>query len=67
MALSSMSVSANTIATTPLPITEAEENSVMPLTEEVKWYYRYNDNGVLQKRLWSLTNGYWLTDWIDCE
>lgn len=31
--------------------------------EETAWYYRiYND--LLQKRLWSLTYGYWLTDWI---
>lgn len=32
--------------------------------EETTWYYRVH-NGMLQKRLWSLTYGYWLTDWID--
>ena len=31
--------------------------------EETKWYYRYN-NGVKEKRLWSITYGVWLTDWI---
>lgn len=35
-------------------------------TEEVKWYFRiYNGRG--QKRLWSVTYGYWITDWIDIE
>lgn len=31
--------------------------------EETEWYYRIAD-GLLQKRLWSITYGYWLTDWI---
>ena len=31
--------------------------------EETIWYYRVAD-GLIQKRLWSLTYGYWLTDWI---
>lgn len=31
--------------------------------EETEWYYRIAD-GLFQKRLWSLTYGYWLTDWI---
>ncbi len=31
-----------------------------------KWYYR-RYNGKLQKRLWSLTEGKWITGWIDCE
>ena len=33
--------------------------------EQTKWYYRTHD-GKLQKRLWSVTYGKWLTDWIDC-
>lgn len=32
--------------------------------EETAWYYRVH-NGMLQTRLWSLTYGRWLTDWID--
>lgn len=35
-----------------------------PRWEETKWYYRITDDGLVQKRLWSLTYGYWLTDWI---
>lgn len=34
--------------------------------EETKWYYRVN-NGVVEKRLWSITNGVWLTDWEPVE
>ena len=32
--------------------------------EETKWYYRVYDNYAIQKRLWSITYGKWLTDWI---
>ena len=32
--------------------------------EETVWYFRVN-NGILQMRLWSITYGRWLTDWID--
>lgn len=32
--------------------------------EETIWYYRITDTGLFQKRLWSITYGYWLTDWI---
>ena len=32
--------------------------------EETLWYFRVV-NGILQMRLWSLTYGKWLTDWID--
>ncbi|MBR3018771.1 MAG: hypothetical protein IKH57_17095 [Clostridia bacterium] len=31
--------------------------------EQTQWYYRIN-NGVLEKRLWSITYQRWLTDWI---
>lgn len=31
--------------------------------EETQWVYRHW-NGLLQARLWSITYGYWLTDWI---
>lgn len=32
--------------------------------EETCWYYRTTDTGLFQKRLWSITYGYWKTDWI---
>lgn len=31
--------------------------------EETRWYYR-EINGVWEKRLWSITYGVWLTDWM---
>lgn len=41
----------------------ASESEVMPRAEETGWYYR-NNNGMIEKRLWSYTYGKWLTDWI---
>lgn len=32
--------------------------------EETMWFYRTTESGLFQKRLWSITYGYWLTDWI---
>lgn len=37
-----------------------------PRTEETVWVTR-EYNGKKQMRLWSLTRGKWLTDWIDYE
>mgnify|MGYP001624036959 FL=1 len=34
--------------------------------EQTEWVYRYY-NGKLQRRLWWITYGEWLTDWIDCK
>lgn len=31
--------------------------------EETEWIIRWAD-GLIQKRLWSITYGVWLTDWI---
>lgn len=39
------------------------EDVVSPMIEETGWYYR-TYNGLLQMRLWSYTEGVWLTDWI---
>lgn len=50
-------------ATTPAQSSESQVYS--PMVEETEWVYRIY-NGVYQKRLWSLTYGKWLTDWIDC-
>lgn len=45
---------------------ETSEGSEGTRTEEVKWYYR-NYYGHVQKRLWSVTFGCWLTDWINVD
>ncbi len=53
--------------TTPVEtqITTNEEG-VMPLTYEYRWYYR-TYKGKEQKRLWCITTGEWVTDWIDVK
>lgn len=45
-----------------LPKVNSEEQILR--AEQTKWYYRVY-NGKLQKRLWSITEEKWLTDWID--
>lgn len=49
--------------TETLNAASAGEDIVSPLAEETGWAYR-TYNGYLQKRLWSYTEGVWLTDWI---
>ena len=46
-------------------VASEEPANVEERAEEVVWYYR-NYNGRLQKRLWSVTYGKWLTDWEYC-
>lgn len=48
---------------TPTPMT-ASGGETTPMAEETVWYTRVY-NGQLQKRLWSITEGKWLTDWIN--
>jgi hypothetical protein len=38
--------------------------SVSPQAEQREWHYRIL-NGQMQKRLWSITENMWLTDWIN--
>lgn len=44
--------------------TEKAVTVVAPRAEETEWYFRIF-NGQNQKRLWSITYGKWLTDWIN--
>ena len=39
--------------------------TVQPRDVQTKWFYR-TYNCQKQMRLWSITDGCWLTDWIDC-
>lgn len=49
------------------PISSAQvEDGISPHAEETVWCTRWH-NGKQQKRLWSITNSCWLTDWIDME
>ena len=45
-------------------ITYSVEGEGQTREEEFMWFYR-TYNGVEQKRLWSITYGHWVTDWID--
>ena len=44
---------------------DGDSSTVSPQAEQTEWVYRIYV-GRLQKRLWSYTQGIWLTDWIDC-
>lgn len=63
--ITSLSVS-NTIHADEISmINEIDSSKSMDVkAEQTKWYYRIH-NGKKQKRLWSLTYGYWKTDWIN--
>ncbi len=43
-------------------LTEAGEEPTRE--EETMWYTRVTEDGLIQIRLWSITYGYWKTDWI---
>ena len=47
-------------------VMEAQSNAGLMRVEEFKWYYR-DYNGECQRRLWSVTYGYWVTDWLPCN
>lgn len=39
------------------------EDQAVTYSDMVRWYYR-NNNGVMEMRLWSITQQRWLTDWV---
>ena len=55
-----MSVSPTVYAVDNVPSGE----QITPRIDETEWVIR-TYNGKIQKRLWSYTEGKWLTDWID--
>lgn len=42
----------------------SNEGDAVVQTNDVRWYYRTDNNGNREKRLWSMIEGRWLTDWI---
>ena len=56
---------AETASAVEIPSATSTNQVISPMTEETEWVYR-SYNGKYQRRLWSITYGYWLTDWIDC-
>ena len=51
-----------TVSAANVSVAAPEAESGVARAEETEWYYRVN-NGVLEKRLWSITYGKWLTEW----
>ncbi len=41
----------------------SDDSGISTYAEVVRWYYRMN-NGVEEMRLWSVTRGIWITDWV---
>lgn len=47
------------------PMISSTSNEISPYAEETTWYVRQNpQTGKWEKRLWSITNEKWLTDWL---
>lgn len=63
-ALLTMNVIAASALAVDAPKTPTNETVITTRGEQTEWVYR-NNNGVIQKRLWSLTYAKWLTDWIN--
>ena len=47
-------------------VENAGEEAEPTRVEEFKWYYRTYE-GQCQRRLWSVTYGHWVTDWLPCN
>lgn len=63
-ALLTMNVIAASALAASTPKAPTDDTVITPMSEQTQWVYR-NNNGVIQKRLWSLTYAVWLTDWIN--
>lgn len=60
-----LSMTALPVMATECPPDNNSPATVQPRINETEWRYR-TYNGKKQMRLWSNTEGRWLTDWIDC-
>lgn len=45
------------------PPPSGDEGEISARYEEFRWYFRTN-HGVEEMRLWSITRGVWVTDWV---
>lgn len=41
----------------------SDDSGISTQADTVRWYFRTN-HGVEEMRLWSITQGRWLTDWV---
>ncbi len=51
-------------AALPIQPLKVQDEGISPQAEETEWYVRWYE-GRRQRRLWSITNCCWLTDWED--
>lgn len=63
-ALLTMNVIATSAFAVASPKSALNDTIITPQSEQTEWIFR-NNNGVIQKRLWSITYGVWLTDWMN--
>ena len=54
-------VAADAVSKDPVYVACGQE--ITPLNEQTRIYVRYTANG-WQFRVWSITNGRWITDWL---
>ena len=56
-------MAANVVAPEPVSVVIEQEQEITPFGELTRFYFR-TYGGVLQARVWSITNGRWLTNWV---
>jgi ABC-type oligopeptide transport system substrate-binding subunit len=54
---------ANTTTQKPTVISNSEE-SIMPLSDDIRYVYKITEDGKKYKRLYNYSKGMWIGDWI---
>lgn len=63
---SSIFAFAESISVAPQEVEMTAQSDVTPYAEEFEWKFRIYNNK-LQKRLWSVTYGYWVGEWENVD
>lgn len=60
-------IASNAVMAEPvITVSTSIEHEITPFHEFTQIYWRWN-SGVLQFRVWSITNGRWLTEWTNAN
>lgn len=66
MLFSAMPASIPAMLQMPVTVEASETAEIEPKADVIYWRYRTLSNGIIQKRRWNETRGYWVDpDWID--
>lgn len=66
MLFSAMPASIPAMLQMPVTVEASETAEIEPKADVIYWRYRTLSNGIIQKRRWNATRGYWVDpDWID--